>query len=79
MISLTCTQLVNYWIDRLCGFTINSPVRAELIAFMAQGGDANQPPVPTTRAPDWGNVTGVKDRVRAMVQLLAASPDFHSR
>lgn len=75
----TCTQIVDFWIGRICGFTINSTVRQELIAFMAQGGDPNQPPKATSGRPDWGDANALKDRLAAMVQLLAAAPDAHMR
>lgn len=78
-LNLTCTQIVDYWINRLCGFTIDSAARNELIAFLAYGGNPNAPPAPTAKSPDWGNQDGLKDRLRAMVQLLAAAPDFHAR
>ena len=76
---LTCTQIVDFWIDRLCSFAINPNVRAELIAFMAQGNDASKPPVPLAKRPDWGDPNALKDRLSAMVQLLAMSPDFQMR
>jgi hypothetical protein len=78
-LSRSCIEIVDYWIGRLCGFPIDQSVRDELIAFMAQAGDPSQSPKPTPRAPDWGKQDGVKDRLKSMVQLLAASPDFHAR
>ncbi len=76
---LSCTQIVDYWINRLCGFTINPDVRTELIAFMAQGNDASKAPEPLKSRPDWGDPNALKDRLSAMVQLLAMSPDFQMR
>jgi uncharacterized protein (DUF1800 family) len=73
------TRVVDYWIGRLCGGVVSSRVRQELITFLAQGGDVNQPPRPTSRAPDWNDQAGVTDRINAMVQLLAMSPDFQYR
>jgi uncharacterized protein (DUF1800 family) len=75
----TVTQIVDYWIGRLCGGAVDAAVRSELIAFLAQGGSATQPPKPTTRAPDWNDPNAITDRINAMVQLLAMSPDFQYR
>lgn len=75
----SCTQIVDFWIDRLCGFSINPDVRAELVKFMAQGFDANQPPKVLPDRPDWNDPKALNDRVGAMVQLLAMSPDFQLR
>lgn len=78
-LSGSCTQIVDFWIGRLCGYSIDPAVRQELIAFMAQGGDPNQPPRPTAKAPDWNDPNAINDRLNSMVQLLATSPDFHAR
>lgn len=72
-------QIVDYWARRLCGGALDAGVRAELIAFLAQGGDAAQPPAPTPRAPDWNDPAAIADRIAATVQLLAMSPDFQYR
>jgi hypothetical protein len=76
---LSCTAVVDFWIDRLCGYAIAPAARQALIAFMAQGGDASLPPAPTPREPDWGDPARLKDRLNSMVQLLAMSPDFQMR
>lgn len=73
------TQIVDAWIARMFGYAISDTVRSQVIAFFAQGGDAAQPPAPTAKAPDWGKSDGLKQRYQAMIQLLAASPEFHSR
>jgi hypothetical protein len=73
------TQIVDYWIGRLCGYEITPAVRQELIAFLAQGGDTGQPPRPTPRAPDWGNDAAITERIACTVQLLAMSPDYQYR
>jgi uncharacterized protein (DUF1800 family) len=76
----SCIQIVDYWISRLCGFTINPAVRDELINFMAQkaqGGDPTQPPRPMNGEPNTAQL--ITDRLNAMVQLLAMSPDFQAR
>jgi uncharacterized protein (DUF1800 family) len=75
-----CIQIVDFWIDRLCGYTINPSVRQELIDFLAQkaqGGDPNQAPKPMNGEPN--NAQLITDRISAMVQLLAMSPDFQAR
>ncbi len=76
---LTCTEIVDYWINRLCGFAIAPDVRDSLIAFMAQGNDANRPPEPLKSRPDWGEPKALKDRLNSMIQLLAMTPDFQFR
>ena len=78
-LSSSCVEIVDSWIARLCGFSISSTTRDALISFMAQGGNINAPPQPTRQAPDWNNQTALKDRVAAMVQLLAMSPEFNLR
>jgi uncharacterized protein (DUF1800 family) len=78
-LNATATQIVDFWIARLCGFAIDPGVRNELIAFMAQGGRPDQPPKPLAKAPDWNDANAVKDRLVAMVQLIAMCPDFHAR
>lgn len=75
----TCTQIIDFWIARLCGFSIDPQARQHLIAFLAQGGDVNAPPKPLSGAPDWNNADAVKDRLISAVQLIAATPDFHTR
>lgn len=75
----SCTQIVDSWVNRLCGFAIAPWIQRDLATFLAFGGDVNAPPRPTRSAPDWGAIEGVHDRVRAMVQLLAMSPDFNLR
>jgi hypothetical protein len=70
---------VDFWIDRLCGYAVDPLVRAELIAFMAQAGSADAPPKPLAGAPDWNKASGVIERLKAMVHLLAMSPDFSTR
>lgn len=75
----TCTAIVDSWIARLCGFSVMPWVRSELASFLAFGGDVNAPPKPTKAAPDYGAAEGLQDRVRAMVQLLAMSPEFNLR
>ncbi|MCX7792666.1 MAG: DUF1800 domain-containing protein [Chloroflexaceae bacterium] len=78
-LNASCREIVDEWSRRLCGFELTAHVRTELINFLAFGGDPNAPPRPTPRAPDWGAIEGVHDRVRAMVQLLAMSPEFNLR
>lgn len=75
----SCSAIVDSWIARMCGFQVNPAVRRELITFLAYGGDTNQPPKPSKLAPDHNDPKAVEDRVRAMVQLLAMSPDFNLR
>ncbi len=72
----SCTAIVDAWIARLCGWSISAETRAALIEFMAQGGDPNQPPKLLARAPDWNDPAALSDRLGAMVQLLAMSPEF---
>jgi len=78
-LNASCREIVDEWSRRLCGFELTPRVRAELINFLAFGGNPDAPPRPTPRAPDWGALEGLHDRVRAMVQLLAMSPEFNLR
>lgn len=78
-LTISCTQIVDAWIARLFGYTIDPSARQAVIKFLAQGNDANQPPKPLSGAPDWNSADAVKDRLITAVQLLAATPDFHAR
>ncbi|MBK9945209.1 MAG: DUF1800 domain-containing protein [Kouleothrix sp.] len=76
----SCIQIVDYWIGRLCGYSITAAVRTELINFLAQkalGGDPTQPPKPMNGEPN--NQQIITDRISSTVQLLAMSPDFQIR
>ena len=76
----SCIQIVDFWIGRLCGFSINPAVPQELIDFMAQksqGGDPTQPPRPMNGEQDSAELITV--RLNAMVQLLAACADYQLR
>lgn len=75
----TCQQIVDFWVGRLIGFPVAPWVRKALVEFLAQGGSATQPPQPLPGVPDWGDPEAVKDRIRALVQLVAASPEFSLR
>jgi uncharacterized protein (DUF1800 family) len=78
-LNASCLAIVDSWIARLCGFEVMPWVRNELASFLAFGGDVNAPPRPTRSAPDWNSVDGLHDRVRAMVHLLAMTPEFSLR
>lgn len=75
----SCTQIVDFWINRLCGYAINAAARQELISFMAQGGDPAAAPRPLGGAPDWNDPRAIHDRLISMVQLLAAFREFQLR
>jgi uncharacterized protein (DUF1800 family) len=48
----SCVQIVDYWIDRLFGYTINPKTRQVVIDFLAQGFDPNEPPRLLKGSPD---------------------------
>jgi uncharacterized protein (DUF1800 family) len=85
----SCFAIVDFWLERLCGFAVAPHVRKALVDFLAQGKDPNLPPQLTTRinergqevpsSPDWTDPTALHDRVRALVQLIAATPEFQLR
>ncbi|MEM8530165.1 MAG: DUF1800 domain-containing protein [Chloroflexota bacterium] len=75
----SCTDIVDFWINRLCGYEIDASRREELIAFMAQEGNPTQAPQPNDGAPDWKDPKALEDRLKSMVQLLAMYPEFHMR
>ncbi|GAB4436787.1 MAG: DUF1800 domain-containing protein [Chloroflexi bacterium OHK40] len=75
----SCAAIVDAWTARLCGYALQPSVRSALIAFLAQGGDTNAPPQPLRGAPDWGAAEALHDRVRAMVHLLAMTPEYSLR
>jgi uncharacterized protein (DUF1800 family) len=75
----SCEQIVDYWIERLFGYEISAGTRSELIAFLAQGKPATQPPTPLSSAPDWNNDAAVTERLSAMLELMAMAPEFQRR
>lgn len=75
----SCEKIVDYWVDRLIGFSVAPWVRSALVDFLAQGGSPSQPPQPLRTAPDWNDPVAVQDRIRVLVQLIAASPEFSLR
>jgi len=75
----SCTQIVDFWLGRMVGFAVAPWVRAALVDFVSQGGDPAQPPRPLRSAPDWNDPAAIGDRIRALVQLIAASPEFSLR
>ncbi len=76
---LSCVGIVDFWLQRMLAYTPSGDLRTLLINFLARGGDPNQPPQPLRGAPDWGSAEAVRDRINAMVQLLAMSPEFWLR
>ncbi|MGQ9614436.1 DUF1800 domain-containing protein [Chloroflexus sp.] len=76
---LSCAGIVDFWCQRMLTYIPTGDLRTLLINFLAQGGDPNQPPQPLRGAPDWGAAEAVNDRIVAMVQLLATSPEFWLR
>lgn len=76
---LSCAGIVDFWLQRMLTYIPTGDLRTLLINFLAQGGDPSQPPQPLRGAPDWGSADAVNDRIVAMVQLLATSPEFWLR
>jgi len=76
---LSCVGIVDFWLQRMLTYTPTGDLRTLLINFLAQGFDPNQPPQPLPGAPDWRSPEAVPDRIVAMVQLLAMSPEFWLR
>lgn len=81
----SCTQIVDFWITRLCGYPITPTTRQQLIDFLAQttnGGNPANPPAPATGewAPDEQRRQEIlRDRLEATVWMLAMSPDYQVR
>ncbi len=73
---LSCVGIVDFWLQRMLTYIPTGDLRGLLINFLAQGGDPNQPPQPLAGAPDWRSPAAVPERITAMVQLLACSPEF---
>jgi uncharacterized protein (DUF1800 family) len=76
---LSCAGIVDFWLQRMLTYTPTGDLRTLLINFLAQGFDPNQPPQPLPSAPDWRSPEAVRERIVAMVQLLAMSPEFWLR
>jgi uncharacterized protein (DUF1800 family) len=67
--SLTSNQLVDYWIWRMYGRTIDPAERAELVDFMRQGNSANL-------ALNLGTSSSLRARLRSLVALTCMLPEF---
>ncbi len=86
---VSCYAVVDFWLSRLCGYNVAPAVRQALVNFLAQGMNPNEPPQLKTRtndrgrvenlAPDYGDPKALEDRIRALVQLIAATPEFNLR
>jgi uncharacterized protein (DUF1800 family) len=86
---VSCYAVVDFWLNRLCGYSVAPWVRQALVTFLAQGMDPNQPPQLKARidergrvvnlAPDWGDPVALQDRIKALVQLIATTPEFNLR
>lgn len=77
----TATKLVEFWCRRVLGYLPVAARRQELIAFMAQNGDANTYVI--TDTDEWA-ASDLKrhynqQRLRSMVSLILMSPEFLSR
>lgn len=66
---VTANQIVDWWIQRLFGRTIDADDRAEVVAFMAQGFHPDHD-LPADQ---------IADRLPSLVQLLCMTPDFQYR
>jgi hypothetical protein len=67
----TAAGIADYWIDRTLHRPIDAATQAEIIDFMADGGNPDDPL-------DLGS-WAVRERLRAMVGLVLTTPDFHWR
>ncbi len=76
---LSCAGIVDFWCQLMLTYIPTGDLRTLLVNFLAQGGDPNQPPQPLRGSPDWGSADAVNERIVAMVQLLATSPEFWLR
>ncbi|KPV50932.1 hypothetical protein SE17_24105 [Kouleothrix aurantiaca] len=76
----SCIRIADYWIGRLCGYSLPAATRSALINFLAQtaqGGDPNQPPKPMNGEPNTAAL--ITERLESMVQLLVMTPEFQLR
>lgn len=86
---VSCYAVVDFWLSRLCGYSVAPWVRQALVSFLAQGMNPNEPPQLKTRvdergrvenlAPDFGDPRALDDRIRSLVQLIATTPEFNLR
>ena len=74
----TCTQIIDYWIKRMCGFTISPTARQALIEFLAMNGDPNKTPK-AAAGEDPTDPNVLIERIDSTIQLLAMTPDFYAR
>lgn len=67
----SATDLIDFWLDRLLGYSMQTEDRARIIEFMANG---DSPFLPLDLAD-----TAVQNRLRAAVGLILNSPQFQLR
>ncbi len=65
----TTNQIVDWWVARLLGRSLNAEDHAEVIAFMAQGFHPDNP-LPADQ---------IADRLPSLVHLICMTPDFQYR
>ena len=75
----SCVQIVDAWLERLCGFSVSTSTRQALIDFMRQGKNATERPSAVSGPPEWNDAAALTDRLASMVQLIAMSPEFQQR
>jgi len=73
--SLSAHQIVAFWGERLLGQPLPMPLSEQLVAFMAQGGDPDQPP---QRVED-GDEHDLPDRLISLVTVIGMLPAFQYR
>ncbi len=67
----TSRQIVDYWVSRMLGYSVDASTYEQLLSFMAQGEPVDQAPV--------GSDTDLTNRINNLVMLIAMTPDFQWR
>jgi uncharacterized protein (DUF1800 family) len=80
-LNTSCIQIVDFWIGRLFGYSISPATRQAMIDFLAQTANSGDPNRPPRRVDgEWPNDNSVViDRLNAIVQMLAMSPEYQLR
>lgn len=69
----TSEQLVDFWSERMLGYTLGSTSRTALAKFLAQKNAVNAPPALLS------GETSLEERLRTLIYLISMTPEFQSR
>ncbi len=69
----TSEQLVDFWSERMLGYTLSVSSRTALAKFLAQKKAVNEPPAPLS------GETNLEERMQTLIYLINMTPEFQLR